>query len=635
MKRVLVISLAAVLALSLSIVLLPAQPATAGDVFKVPSAYSTIQAGINAAEADGGGTVLVAAGTYYENITLKSGVEVVGDGSSDTIISGVSSDPQVPVVTANQRTDAKLDGFTITNGSGTQSGAGIAIQENSSNVTISNCVITGNTADLSGGGIAIADSSATIVNCTIIGNTANKIDEWGGNGGGIYITNSSPTIINCIIANNTAINAGGGVRNNEGTLTVTNTIIYDNTAYFKGGGLNNIGGTVKLKNSTISKNTSTGTWLPQPTSLSGGGGISTDSPVTLINSIVNGNTATAGGDITAEGGGIRVGGPNGKLTIINSTIVNNTAKTSGGAIRGGPTTVTNSILWGNTAPQFKGTPAISYSLVEGGYPGIGNISGDPQFVDDDGPDDIVGTLDDDLHLQATSPCIDAGDNSAPNLPDTDKDGNPRIVNDIVDMGAYEATAAIITYTITATAGSGGSISPSGEVTADAGDNQTLAILPDTGYHVEDVLVDSTSIGVVSEYTFTNVTDNHIIHASFAIDTITIEIDIKPGSDPNSVNLGKGVIPVAILTTADFDAASVNVTTVLFGKEGNGAAPVHYALEDVDDDGDTDMILQFKTQETGIGESDTEATLTGQTLDGKNFKGTDSVRIVPPKGKKGK
>jgi hypothetical protein len=48
-----------------------------------------------------------------------------------------------------------------------------------------------------------------------------------------------------------------------------------------------------------------------------------------------------------------------------------------------------------------------------------------------------------------------------------------------------------------------------------------------------------------------------------------------------------------------------------------------------------MILHFKTQQTGIGEGDTEAILTGQTLDSKNFKGTDAVRIVPPKGKKDK
>ena len=273
MKRLLGISLAVVLTLSLSMVALPANKAmAAGDWYVNPG--DSIQNAINAAEAAGGGTVHVAAGTYNENILLKDGVEVVGDGPGDTIISSTSI---YPVVTATGKTDAKLDGFTITNGSGsgTQLGAGVSIQAGSSNVTISNCVITGNTADLRGGGIAVADSSATIVDCTIVGNTAKRISTFGGSGGGIY-NNGTLTVNNCTIYDNTAEIAGGGVRNNEGTLTVNNTIIYDNTAYFKGGGLNNVGGTVTLKNSTISKNTSTGTWLPQPTSLSGGGGISTE-----------------------------------------------------------------------------------------------------------------------------------------------------------------------------------------------------------------------------------------------------------------------------------------------------------------------------------------------------------------------
>jgi len=107
--------------------------------------------------------------------------------------------------------------------------------------------------------------------------------------------------------------------------------------------------------------------------------------------------------------------------------------------------------------------------------------------------------------------------------------------------------------------------------------------------------------------------------------LDVVIDIKPWSDPNPINLkSKGVIPVAILTTDEFDAATVDPDTVLFA----GAAPVHYAMEDVDHDGDMDMILHFNTQETDIRPGDTEATLTAQTYDGKAFFGTDSVRTIP-------
>lgn len=119
--------------------------------------------------------------------------------------------------------------------------------------------------------------------------------------------------------------------------------------------------------------------------------------------------------------------------------------------------------------------------------------------------------------------------------------------------------------------------------------------------------------------------------------IEVEIDIKPGSDPNSINPdSRGVIPVAILTTSTavgepvtFDATTVDPATVGFGPAKVGA--VHFALEDVDGDGDIDVILHFKAQETGIQAGDTEVTLTGTTDDGIPIQGTDTVNTVP-KGK---
>jgi hypothetical protein len=104
------------------------------------------------------------------------------------------------------------------------------------------------------------------------------------------------------------------------------------------------------------------------------------------------------------------------------------------------------------------------------------------------------------------------------------------------------------------------------------------------------------------------------------------IDIKPGSYPNSINLGsKGMVPVAVLTTDDFDASTVDPVTVRFG----GATPVRWTMEDVDGDGDTDLLFHFKTQElVDLNEESTEATLTGYTHDGEFIWGTDTVNIVP-------
>lgn len=111
-----------------------------------------------------------------------------------------------------------------------------------------------------------------------------------------------------------------------------------------------------------------------------------------------------------------------------------------------------------------------------------------------------------------------------------------------------------------------------------------------------------------------------------IPVIQVSMDIKPGIDPNSINpRSRGKIPVAILTGGSFDATSVDETTVLFGATGTEAAPAHSALEDVD--GDTDKILHFNTQDTGIACGDTSASLTGETFGGLTIEGSDSIKTV--------
>ena len=106
----------------------------------------------------------------------------------------------------------------------------------------------------------------------------------------------------------------------------------------------------------------------------------------------------------------------------------------------------------------------------------------------------------------------------------------------------------------------------------------------------------------------------------------VSIDIKPGSCPNSINLkSKGVVPVAVKTTSGFDATTVDPATIDFA----GAAPLRWAMEDVDGDGDTDMIFHFKTQElVDLTASSTSATLTGSTYGGEAISGIGSVNIVP-------
>jgi hypothetical protein len=114
--------------------------------------------------------------------------------------------------------------------------------------------------------------------------------------------------------------------------------------------------------------------------------------------------------------------------------------------------------------------------------------------------------------------------------------------------------------------------------------------------------------------------------------IEVDLDIRPGSFPNPVNVGaQGVIPVAILGSASFDVTDIDATTLAFAP--NGAAPTHEGghLADVNDDGFTDLLAHYITRETGIAFGDTDACVTGELLDASPFVGCDEVATMPSCG----
>jgi uncharacterized delta-60 repeat protein len=108
----------------------------------------------------------------------------------------------------------------------------------------------------------------------------------------------------------------------------------------------------------------------------------------------------------------------------------------------------------------------------------------------------------------------------------------------------------------------------------------------------------------------------------------VALEIKPGSSSNTINpKSNGMIPVAILTTETFDATTVAPLSVRSGPDGATEAHGTGHLEDVNQDGEPDLMLHFRTQKTGIQCGDTSASLTGKTVDGEPIQGSDTITTV--------
>lgn len=111
------------------------------------------------------------------------------------------------------------------------------------------------------------------------------------------------------------------------------------------------------------------------------------------------------------------------------------------------------------------------------------------------------------------------------------------------------------------------------------------------------------------------------------EVIRVTIDVKPGDEPTTIEPKReGMIPVAILTTGEFNATRVDPATVHAGAKGTEAAVFRSASEDIDRDGDTDLLLLFRVQQMGLDCADTSVTLKGKTLDGQAIEGTEAVKM---------
>jgi hypothetical protein len=211
------------------------------EVIHVPGDYPTIQSGIAAASDHD--TVLVGPGTYFEQIDFlgKAITVISAQGAETTVIDGSQSGSVVSFINGEEETSV-LDGFTIRNGSGTDTttygllGGGIYIKNCSPR--ISDNWIVENMAQR-GGGIACSGqkSNASIEQCTISKNEAHNVPS-GGYGGGIYLFHSYAKVQRCIISENTSAFVGGGISVCDGgNPWISGNIIQGNSTEYDGGGI--------------------------------------------------------------------------------------------------------------------------------------------------------------------------------------------------------------------------------------------------------------------------------------------------------------------------------------------------------------------------------------------------------------
>lgn len=279
-----------------------------------------------------------------------------------------------------------LDGFTITAGNADddswehRAGGGMRC---AASARIANCLFIHNTAR-AGGAMLCAPrewvTCPTLTNCRFHANAALK-------GGAMNIGDSNPIIANCTFSDNSAVLDGGAFMfYNDNSSELLNCEITGNTAGRNGGAMFCVFCfNWQMTGCTIAHNIAGG--------LAGGMDLDYDCYMTFNTCILWGNTDSGDDDKSAQ-------------ITVNCTY----------------------------------PPAVKYCCIHGTPPAGDdfNIGANPLFADPNGPDNILGTEDDNFRLLPDSPCIDAGDPCyVPTPNETDLDGNPRIMNGRIDMGAYE------------------------------------------------------------------------------------------------------------------------------------------------------------------------------------------------------
>jgi hypothetical protein len=355
----------------------------------VPMDYLHIQDAVNGVPV--GAVVCVSPGLYSETVDfVGKDIQVLGTGGPGVTTIHAGGAGSVVSFVTGESADAVLRGFTLTGGFASYGGG---VLTNFSAPTLRDLWITGNDADTSGGGLSLNGDSPTLMNVSVGGNVAQY------NGGGIDLASSDAILEDVAVVGNEA-DFGGGLYLANSTPTMTHVWVADNTASADGGGLYLWWSSPVMIDFAITGNEALLGY--------GGGAVLSNAQPDMGQGVVMGNVADSGGGFVLVGSDM--------LSLLNVIVADNEGLSGGGGIMG---------LYASTLLDhcnFHGNIPENFSWFKGDPIGLrGNISQPPLFLDTTSPSSWMW----DLHLDPSSPCVDAGEDFT-----TDPDSGPS------DIGMY-------------------------------------------------------------------------------------------------------------------------------------------------------------------------------------------------------
>lgn len=510
------------------------------------------------------GTITLSTG----QMDITDSVSIVGPGAANLTIDADRTSRIFYLYNGAGVIDVTISGLTLTGGQETIGGAIVDFDEN---LTLDSMVLDDNIASgdgLGDGGALWASGfnmTLTISDSVLSGNTASR------DGGAIYVedTGGPLTIERTVISDNAAADDGGGIYfyDPDQSVSITDSTISGNTADGDGGGIylyDTDGGVVTIERTTISGN-----------SASSGGGVSLgdpDNPVTVVNSTISGNSALGG-----SGGGVFLGGGlYADLSFAHSTIAGNSAATAGGnlLIVAGSVAFDHTVVADGVAASYADISTstdldANWSLIEDSNGVPLSVTSADNIVD---TDPVLGPLVNNGGLTQTklpgvgSQLIDAGDPAFAAPPATDQRGVGRVLGTAVDIGAVEvlvaptadvgATSEDIPLNVAAPGVLGNDGGASSAVLVTPPVSGSVVLNPDGSY----VYTPNANFHGGDSFTY------EAFSGTVSTGTTTVTLTISPMADP----------PVAVN-----DAAAVTV---------GGSVTVQVRGNDNDPDGDTITIV---------------------------------------------